>query len=264
MASLVSKALRDVRWAALGWGGGMFVLVLIHMAVFPSVASDESLGQFYENLPQGLRDALGGSGRPFNTIEGYLEVELGSYGPILLAVFAMTQAVKALAGEEQDGHLDFLLGQPFDRRAVVVVQALTHAGAVLAVAVVAGIGLFAGGLVFGVEVDAWRLMLAMLNTVPIAVAVGGITLVASAAAHRRATPILVGTLVLVTSFFLNALAPLADATRDLRWGSLFYLYQQSDAFGGKVDPLYATVCLLIWVVGIVTAAVLFQRKDIRA
>lgn len=264
MASLAWKAFRDQRWAAVAWGGGAFLLVLLHMAVFPQVAKDESLARFYESLPEGFQNAFGGGERPFNTIEGYLQVELGAYGPILLAVFAVTQAVKALAGQEQDGHMDFLLAQPYSRRRVVLTYAGVQALGVLAIATVAGLGLVLGALAFGIAVDGARLVLAMLNAVPLALAFGGLTLAVSGAAHSRPPPVLVGTVTLVASFFLNALAPLAQATRDLRWGSLFYHYQRSDAFGGTLDPLYVALGLGLWVAGVAAAVLAFDGKDVRS
>ncbi|MFA5943963.1 MAG: ABC transporter permease subunit [Candidatus Thermoplasmatota archaeon] len=263
MFDLLAKALRDSRWAAVGWSVGLLALALLHMAVFPSIEGDESLQQFYDQLPDAFRNAFGG-GRAFNTLEGYLEVEFASYAPVMMAIYALTHANRALAGEEQEGHFDFLLAQPLQRWQVVASHAGAQALGVLAIALATGFGLIAGAFAFGIEANEGILLLAALNGVPLALAVGGITLAASAIGHRRSVPVAVGTAFLLVSFFLNALAPLADATRPLQKGSLFYHYQQSDALGGTMDPLYVAVGLVVWLAGAVLAAVWFERKDIHA
>ncbi len=263
MRSLLGKALRDTRWAVLGWSLGLFILALLLMALFPSIEGNEALQDYYDSLPEAFRNAFGG-GRPLNTLEGYLEGELVSYGPLMLAIYALIQAVKALAGEEQDGHLDFLLAQPVRRWAVVASQAGAQALGILAIATATGLGLVLGALAFGIEANEGHLMLAALNGVPLALAVGGLTLLASAAAHRRSVPTLVGTAFLVVSFFLNALAPLADATRPLRWGSVFHFYQRSDALGGELDAAYLALGLGLWAASVAGAAFWFDRKDVHA
>lgn len=261
MASLLGKALRDARWPIVGWSGGLLALALLHMAVFPSIEGDESLKEFYDQLPEAFRNAFGG-GRPFNTLEGYLQVEFASYAPIMLAVYALTHANRALAGEEQEGHLDFLLAQPLRRWQVVASQAGAQAIGVLAIAVATGLGLVVGAFAFGIEAHEGNLVLAALNGVPLALAVGGFTLAASAFAHRRAVPVAAGTAFIVASFFLNALAPLAEATRPLQKGSLFYHYQQSDALGGSLDVAYVAISVAVWLAGIFLAVVAFERKDV--
>lgn len=263
MANLLSKTLRDARWSALGWSTGLLALALVHMAVFPSIEGDETLQQFYDQMPEALRNAFGGS-RPFNTLEGYLQAEFGSYAPFMFAIFAITLANRALAGEEQDGHLDFLLAQPVQRWRIVLDAALAQAAGVAMMCVATGLGLVLGAFAFGITADESILLLAPFNAAPLALAVGGVTFAASAFGHRRSVPLTVGTALLIGSFFLNALAPLAEATRPLRKASLFYYYQQSDGFGGAFDWGYVAVGLAIWVIGVLVAVLAFDRKDIHA
>src|SRR5688572_3991115 len=149
MLSLAAKAWWDTRWAVFGWSVGLSALALMMMAIFPSLQGNQALTDYYESLPQALRDSFGAD-RPINTLEGYLDAELLSYGPILLGIYGLLHAVKALAGEQQEGHFDFLLAQPVWRWQVVVSRAAIGATGVLALAMATAIGLIVGAWVFGV------------------------------------------------------------------------------------------------------------------
>lgn len=256
-------ALRETLWSVLGWSLGVFALCLLLMAFYPSVRDNPALQDYYNTFPEAFRSALGAN-RPINTVAGYLGAELGVYGPVLMGIYAIAQASRALAGEEQEGTLDLVLALPVRRWRLVAAKHAAQLVGLASIAVAGGLGLWVGAVLFPATVDAWRLFAIVLDGLPLAAAVGALTMLASAVGHRRGVPIAVGSLVTVASFFLNALAPLRSATKGLQKASLFYHYHRSDAFDGHPDPTYLGLCAALTLACGVAAAAWFERKDVKA
>lgn len=263
MPSLLRHALRETRWAVLGWSLGLFALGLLLMAFYPSVRDNPALQDYYNTFPEAFRNALGAN-RPINTLPGYLGAELGVYGPVLLAIYAIIQGTRALAGEEQEGTLDLTLAQPVPRWRFAAAKHAAQLAGIATLAVALGLGLWLGSLLFPADARLGPLLAMALEGAPLAAAVGALTLLASAVGHRRGLPILVGSLFTVASFFLNALAPLRPDTRTLQKASLFYHYHRSDAYGGHWDATYLALSAVLAVACGMAAAAWFHRKDIKA
>ena len=107
--TVVRKAFRDVRGTAIGAAITVFVIVLIHAALYQSYYGKESI-----QYPEALRGIFGEAGS-ITSPEGYNGAYLSNV-TTFLAVVAVIVGTGATAGEEGAGTLDLLLSQPVPRR----------------------------------------------------------------------------------------------------------------------------------------------------
>ena len=100
--------------------------------------------------------------------------------------------------------------------------------------------------------------------VPPALVVGALSLLGSCALHRRWHAVIVGSVFLAASFFLNVLGLIADPIRPWRKLSVFYAYSESRPLTGNWIT-EDTGWLLAATVLLVAAAVFaFRRKELAA
>jgi ABC-2 type transport system permease protein len=113
-------------------------------ALFPAVG--DSIGKL--DLPKGVTELLGGA--DYGTLAGWFRSEIGAvYGPLVIAATAITGAVAATAGEEEDGILGLTLAHPVGRGRLVLAKAAAVALCVAGVALGTLLGLVAGVAVAG-------------------------------------------------------------------------------------------------------------------
>lgn len=84
-----------------------------------------------------------------------------------------------------------------------------------------------------------------------------------AATGRRAVAAGVAALVAVGAYLVNALAPLAPALASWRWLSLFYHYVGYDPLRHGLALEHVLVLVGVGVVMLVTAVIIFDRRDLR-
>jgi ABC-2 type transport system permease protein len=117
MASIFTKAIRD-RWRGMAIGTGSLALILLMaMAMYRNL----DLG-IYTNMPEALRAI---AGIPAEADVGSLAIGVlfSAYGAWLLAGLAIAAGSAFIAGEESDGTIGLLLGNPKSRTSVLVSKA---------------------------------------------------------------------------------------------------------------------------------------------
>jgi ABC-2 type transport system permease protein len=145
--SVFMKTLREFRWALIGWGLGMGLLMMLVLMAYPSLvttpaakASLISVGQSFAWLAAPVR---------LDTAGGYV---MYKYGLLLelISIWSLLACSRILRGEEERGSLDVLLAQPRSRRRVALEKLAAFWTAQALIALIIALLAYAGG----VEVNA--------------------------------------------------------------------------------------------------------------
>ena len=264
MALLVTeRAVRDRRRGSIGWALGIAAYVSIMTSVYPAV-QDSALQRAIRNYPKELKAFFGGAASfDFSTGAGYLNVELFSLIiPALLVIVAISYGVRALAGEQADGTLDFLLANPITRRRVVLEKVVGLWAVVVPLAAVAGAAVLAVGLFVDLGVGIDRVAIACLGATLVAVLSGTLAMLAGAATGSRAVAIGVPTAVFAASYLIVGLAGLVSWLEPLRVASPLY-------HANGTQPLLhglpaANYLILLGLCGVACCATseVFNRRDL--
>jgi ABC-2 type transport system permease protein len=238
---------------------GLVAVLLAVGALFPAVG--HSFGKL--NIPKGVSDLLGGA--DYGTITGWFRSEIGSiYGPLVISAMAITGAVSATAGEEEDRILALVLAHPVDRRRLIAAKAGAIAVVVWLIAaatwlgLIGGVALGGGGISLG-HISAYSLQLAFFG-----LAIGAIALAVAVGTGRRALATAVAAAVGVAGWLINGFAPLVTAIAWLKYLSPSYYYMGRDPLTEGADIADLTV-LGVLALALTTVAMLrIQRRDLRA
>ncbi len=262
LRNLFTKTLRDLRGQILGWGIGAGLLGCMVIFLYP--AFKDQTTAFVEML-KGYPPALSAFFGDFTQMAsylGWLNIEFYSYGPPILAIFAVVVGTGLVAGEEEKGTLDLLLSHPIRRWRVVTDK--FAAFAVATVLIMALIALFFVGssAMIGETSQLGRLALATMNIVPITLAGGALALMASVLFRSRRLANMVALVVIIGSYFLESLGKTVDVLEPYRPIALFHYYDSSAALlqgikWGDVGILLALTALFF-----VISLFAFQRRDI--
>ncbi len=238
---------------------GLVAVLLAVGALFPAVG--HSFGKL--NIPSGVSHLLGGA--DYGTIVGWFRSEIGSiYGPLVISAMAITGAVSATAGEEEDRILALVLAHPVDRRRLIAAKAGAIAVVVWLIAaatwlgLIGGVALGGGGISLG-DLSAYSLHLAFFG-----LAIGAIALAVAVGTGRRALATGVAAAVGVAGWLINGFAPLVAAIAWLKYVSPFYYYAGHDPLTAGVDIVDLSVLGVLALALTTVAMVRIQRRDLRA
>ena len=181
----------------------------------------------------------------------------------LLSAVAITLGARAIAGEVENGAIELVLSQPVSREEYFAAHLLFGLCALSAVLVAGLLGTAIGQVAFSLEAFGSRLAVLFLNMLLLQLAIYALTLLASAFGREAGRVALVGVLVAVLSFLINAIATLWSKAE---FAKPFSLHGYFDPRQILVQDHLATssVAILAAIAAIATAAafIRFTNRDL--
>ena len=261
LRSVFLKTLRDYRIPILGWGIGMGLVVVSPMA---SVATLLTTPQARAQLVSlAATFAWNADVVAVDTIGGYATFKIGIF-IFLIAVWPLLAASRMLRGEEDRGSLDVLLSLPHPRLAVALEKLAAMWTGLLAMGLLIGLLVFAGGQKFGADFGLGDGLLFGLNLALLCAVIGGVALLISQFTQESgpASGWTAGLLlVFIVLDMVHRVIPNTD------WISRFspiYYYNQSKplvpSYGVNAGAMLLLLALMVILSG--AAVWLFIRRDV--
>ena len=258
LVAVWTKTVRD-RWRGSVIGAVTLGLILL---MGMSVYRDIDLA-VYTDLPEVFRTLMN---IPPDADVGSLAYGAiySSYGALTLAALALSLGSASIAGEERDGTIGLLLGNPKSRLHVLASKALS----LILLAALGSVILWAAArlspLLLDVNVTGMRVEALILHMFVNAVFYGFLAMALSAWTGKRsiATGVTVG--IMVVSFFAEGLLPLIEGWEGLTRLFPWYYFTDSQPVFNGVDWGHLSVLIAGIVLLGVTAVVGVTRRDLRS
>jgi ABC-2 type transport system permease protein len=244
------------RRSGLFWAIGISLYTVLMVLSFP--AFEESGALDMSNYPESLREAFNLTS--LNLIEPYLSSQFYNMAPLMLGFFPIIAFAGAIAGAEERGSLDVLLGNPLPRRVLVLATWIAVAVVLAAILLILGGASWIAALVVGVDLSAQESFRASLNLFPVCMAFGSFALLISAFVRQHAVAVGVPVAVLFLMYLIDIIGKISSDFADLRYASAFRYY--GDAIVEGVPWGGAIVLLLASLVLLAAAIPVFERRDI--
>jgi ABC-2 type transport system permease protein len=260
---LVLHAVKMQRRSAIIWGVALGLLSLVSVAFFPSVEDQgDQLNQLIESYPPEMRDLFGMSeGTDMTTIEGFLASQVFSFmAPLALAFFPILASAGAIAGAEERGTIDVLLGNPIPRWQLVVGKFAATAISLLGIVAILGLFTWVPAVLLDIDLSLRTTVEAVLNLWPLCIFFGAVAMLCSATFHRRVLAIAIPGALLIGMYFVNALGNTIEDLEDAQPFSVFHYYDSAIEDG--MDWAHFGGVTLVALVFVLLAVLVFQRRDI--
>jgi ABC-2 type transport system permease protein len=255
------KALRDNRRGWIGWTVALSAIAAMYASFYPSI-NNPAMADALNSFPQPVKEAL--HMEDYTKPENYFAVSVfGLLVPILVAVFAISAGVKAIAGDEEAGTLDLVQAHPVSRsslamqRLLAIVVALVVIAAVMCLVVIAlrGPGQFTAlspGRLFAI-----CLQLALFGLLFAALAYG-----VGAWSGRRVYAIAVGAAVAVLGYLADSFFTQIDSLKWMEKFSPFYWYLGGEPLKHGVQWGHAALLTGLAAVFVAAGTWRYNQRDI--
>jgi len=259
LSALVSHTVGLQLRSVIIWGAALGLYSAAMVASFTAIeGSAEQLNQLTEAYPKGMLEAFGVTdlGDPAN----YLHSQVFGFAPLALSFFPILALANAIAGAEERGTMDVLLGNPLPRWQLVVGTFVATALSLLAICAVVGLLTWGMAVLVDVELSVGQVEEAVLNLWPVCLVFGALALLCSALFHRRGLAIAIPAFLLFGTYLIDTIGRASDDLEDLRPVSVFYYYGSAIENGiGWTDFGGITLVALALVL---LAALVFRWRDI--
>ena len=257
--ALVSHAVRLQLRGVIIWGAALGFYSAAMVASFTAIeGSAEQLNQLMEAYPKGMLEAFGVTdlGDPAN----YLHSQVFGFAPLALSFFTIMALSAAVAGAEERGTMDVLLGNPLPRWQLVIGNFVAAALSLLAICAVVGLLTWGMAVLVDVELSVRQVAEAVLNLWPVCIMFGALALLCSALFHRRGLAIAIPAFLLFGMYLLDTIGRASEDLEDLRPVSVFYYY--GSAIENGIDWVDFGGIILVALALVLLAVLAFGRRDI--
>ena len=245
--------------SVLIWGVALGLYSAAMVASFTTFSGDaEQMNQLLEAYPKELLDAFGIE--DLGDVENYLNSQVFLLAPLALAFFPILNAAGAIAGAEERGTIDVLLGNPVPRWQLVAGSFAATALSLLGILAITGLLTWGTAVLTDVNLSLESAVEAVLNMWPVCLFFGGLAMLCSSLFHRRALAVAIPAFLLFAMYLVDAVGRASEDLEDLRPASVFYYYGSAiedgidwGNFGGVTLAALSFVLL---------AVLAFQRRDI--
>jgi ABC-2 type transport system permease protein len=262
MLTIVRYSLARTWGQVLGWGLSLAVLAAYLMGFYDTLAQQqEALQQLLSSYPPEML-AFFGDITEFFTPAGYLNVELFSYLPLILGIYAVLAGSGLVAADEENGTLDLVLAHPVNRLTLFAGRLLAFGLSLLGILVLTWLGLVIGRAWSSLGYVPLELARPFVSLGATLAVFGALALVLSLVLPSRRLAATVGGLALVGAFFLTTLARIDERLVDWDRLSPLHYYQGGHALNG-LEWNWILALAAVAVILCALAAWLFTRRDIR-
>jgi ABC-2 type transport system permease protein len=261
LRSVYLRTLHDYWIPVLGWGIGMGLVVVSPMA---SVGTLLTTPQAREQLVSlAATFAWNADAIAVDTIGGYATWKIGIF-IFLIAIWPLLVASRTLRGEEDRGSLDVLLTLPRPRVAVALEKLAAMWTALLAMAVLIGLLVFAGGRAFGADFGLGHALVFGLNLALFCAVIGALALLISQFTQERGPAAGWTAGLLLIFIVLDMVHRVIPNTEWISRASPVYYYNLSKplvpSHGADAAGMLVLLALALVLSGI--AVWLFSRRDV--
>src|SRR4029077_4605701 len=261
LRSVFLKTLRDYRIPILGGGIALGLVVVSPMA---SVATLVTTPQARAQLASlAATFAWNADVVAVDTIGGYATFKIGVF-IFLIAVWPLLAASRMLRGEEDRGSLDVLLSLPHPRLAVALEELAAMWTALLAMGLLIGLLVFAGGQKFGADFGLGGGLLFGLNLALVCAVIGGVALLISQFTQESGPAVGWTAGLLLVFIVLDMVLRVIPNTEWISRFSPVYYYNLSKALVPSYGVNPGAMLLLVALTVILSGAALwlFVRRDV--
>lgn len=263
MFSLLLQELRFRRNSIIGWAIGVSMLPAIYISFYPTIQED--LMSLQSILDLSIYKIMGMS---FGSFEDWIASTVTTIIPVVVAVYAVMDGTRTLAGEEDEGKLELIVTMPIHRWKIVTVKAIAHGIASFIILFVTAI---TSSVVFLIILDqvvnpainAWDIFFGLLSAWPVMFALGMLNLFFGAFAPNRRIASIFGIILVAVNYFGNNIVGTVSTMEKFQPIFLFHYYNsKASAFvtGQKFEDVLVLLTVAFAAYGL--AVFFFHRRDI--
>jgi ABC-2 type transport system permease protein len=196
--------------------------------------------------------------------EGFIAV--GVFGKFLLlfCVYPVAMGLRVTSSEENDGTLDILLSLPVRRHQVILEKFAAYSLTICVLLVVMSVALVLGTQLITIPLDLGRLMLLVVNLLPMLVFILAFTIFLGGLIGRRGVVMGLVTAFIMGSYVLQTVTDIADTsiTSLPRYLSFFTYYDAAGVVTNGLNGLHIAGLLVTAIVLVLLGIAAFERRDV--
>lgn len=263
--AVFKQTFKDSFQITLIWGFGLAAMMVLMVLMVPMMTRID-LTDIFADMPPAMMAAfgLGDDIEALATPEGLIAFGFFGKMALIFAAFPVVMGLRATSQEEAEGTLDIVLSLPVPRWRVVFEKFLVYSIDIVILAVMMILGMFIGTPLIDIELDTSKLIVLILNMIPVLVFVLAMTIFVGALISRRQQVVTIMTGFVIVSFLVQSVgAMVTTAWMDfVEIFSFFTYYNVQRLLTEGIVALHIAILVIVAIALVGASLYVFERRDI--
>lgn len=264
MFNIIKKGLKKQFSSSMYYFAGLFLYVWMMTSMFPSMEKID-LSKLYGQFPKeflnffGAKDILS-----LSSYEGFISIEfLSLFFILIISFFVASSASNTIAANIENKSIDFSLSQPISRTKFVLSNTIVSLLYTALLVILTSLSMYVLGKIYHVGLSIKGLLAFSIVAICLLWSIYGIAILLSSIFKNKVT-VASATLSIVLAFYiLIAMSNIIGKLKEFDKFSIFYAYNpQALLETGNINWNQAGALLLIFVLGLGTSILIFNKKDV--
>jgi ABC-2 type transport system permease protein len=247
------------------WSIVLSGLILLTLSIFPQFAEQQkAMERLLEIYPDSIKKAFGMNNLNMGDLLGFYGVEIYMMTTLLGSIYSAILASNILAKEENEKTIEFLLSKPITRSQIVTEKLLAVLVNVLilnGVSTVTSIIGFQFAKDPDVPTDTFSLLI--VATILLHLTFGAIAFMLSSILKKTRNIVSVSLGIVLVAYFMNVMAGVSEDLEILKYFTPFkYVDAALIINNNELDTLYMFIMVAVILISILTAYMVYRKKDI--
>lgn len=240
-------------------------LVLIMLSVYPQFAKDQqAMNEMLKAYPESLKKIFGMDKLNFGTVLGFYGVEIYIMTTLIGSIYAAILGSNIIAKESSEKTIEFLLSKPVLRSDIVIQKLLAVIVNVLILnAVIVLVSIIGFQFTENADVPAKTFALLSVATLLLHMTIGAVCFLLSSIMKKTRNIISISMGIVFIQYFFHIMSGVTAKLEDFKYVSLFsYVDAANIITNNKIDMVYVIIMISIILISVVSAFVVYEKKDI--
>jgi ABC-2 type transport system permease protein len=266
MISLIWTNIKERKSSVIIYSLMSILFLWLYIALFPSLQEQsQAISAVMKSMPEGLMKALGSSPDQLSnfTIEALLNSkQFSMVFQLFAAILAFSIAASDLAGEVENGTIEYLLSQPVSRLKLYFSRYFS--GIVLIIVFVAASTLSVMPLatLYHIDYSSGVYLPLFIDALLFTLALYSFAYFLSSFLSNKGKVVGISSGILVVSYVAFIFSALKDSLDKVKYLSVFHYFPGEILMGGGIDKLGVWIFIGIIIFFTFIGAVLFNKRDV--
>ena len=259
---LFQKSLRDHGRGIAGWVGGIVLIVVVQLSVYPTIRnSSEGWSTLTESFPKALQEMFRMT--DYASERGYLTTELMSFMvPFIFIGLGCTWGARLTTEDEESGSADIALALPISRKTYVATRMLSLFSVLLVASILFFVSLAIGTRLLEMSIPLVHFIAAAVTLFVLSLLFSSFATAVGALSGRRPVALGVSMATAIGLFIIYSLTPLVDFFQPALKFNPFQWTLGADPIRNGLDAAYLVSTLCVSLALAAMTFWLYEQRDI--
>ena len=180
----------------------------------------------------------------------------------MLIIIGINSGTSIIAGELNNKTIEIIMSSSISRNSYLIQNIFVMFTKIFSVSLFIFISFIIFSYIFSLNLEGLKLLGTIIHLVLLSLVFGSLSLLIGSITGNKTKTLSISATIAILSHFMNAISPLIDVTKNMKYFSVFHYYKNSNPIVNGMDFFDVFIMSLLCIIFITISFITFKYKDL--